>query len=344
MLKLHNAMWPGLVGKGEGADEPAISWEKMLDLTAQASHEGNKFDGIDIILMQPHLDVYSDESDIRIMADQVLEKGLRIGSIVAPVWSVGGGGSAMGPKEESSKFLNMVKQACEYAAVLNDHGVRNYGIIRIDSSEAPSRWAQDPVANTMRIAQTFKEAAIIASDYGERLAAEGEICWAGMHSWHHMLELLESVGMPGQLGFQADLAHTYLFLLGYNAPEHRLLGEDHSQEEFWQAYGKMTQALAPWTLDFHVAQSNGTVFGSGSHDKTGRHCPADAEDGKLDVERCSEYWLLDAQSKIRNNIKHVCWDGCMFPNHVLEAQKTWDKVLSLMVAVRDSIEEKQIHE
>ena len=25
------------------------------------------------------------------------------------------------------------------------------------------------------------------------------------------------------LGFQADLAHTYLYLLGYNAPEHALV-------------------------------------------------------------------------------------------------------------------------
>ena len=75
-------MWPGLVGKGDGADEPAISWRKMLNLTAQASQDGSRFDGIDIILMQPHLDVSSDESEIQAIADQVLEKGLKIGSVV----------------------------------------------------------------------------------------------------------------------------------------------------------------------------------------------------------------------------------------------------------------------
>ena len=33
--KLHNAMWPGLVGKGdEEGQEPPISLERMLDLTA----------------------------------------------------------------------------------------------------------------------------------------------------------------------------------------------------------------------------------------------------------------------------------------------------------------------
>ena len=40
-LKLHNAMWPGLVGKGDGdGQEPPISLERMLDLTAAAEVNG----------------------------------------------------------------------------------------------------------------------------------------------------------------------------------------------------------------------------------------------------------------------------------------------------------------
>ena len=36
-LKLHNAMWPGLVGKGdEDGQEPPISLERMLDFSAAA--------------------------------------------------------------------------------------------------------------------------------------------------------------------------------------------------------------------------------------------------------------------------------------------------------------------
>ena len=49
--KLHNAMWPGLVGKGDGeGQEPPISLEKMLQLTAAADVNGQKFDGIDCFL------------------------------------------------------------------------------------------------------------------------------------------------------------------------------------------------------------------------------------------------------------------------------------------------------
>ena len=37
--KLHNAAWPGLVGKGEGS-EPPISLDKMIELTTAAEVDG----------------------------------------------------------------------------------------------------------------------------------------------------------------------------------------------------------------------------------------------------------------------------------------------------------------
>ncbi len=83
-----------------------------------------------------------------------------------------------------------------------------------------------PKRTRKRIAETFREACTIAEGYGERLAAEGEICWGGMHGWKHMVELLEMVDRPKTLGFQADMAHTMLYTLGYNSPESRLLPAD----------------------------------------------------------------------------------------------------------------------
>jgi len=211
--------------------------------------------------------------------------------------------------------------------------VRRYGVIRIDSADSPSHWAADADGNTKKIAETFKEAAKVARGHGERLAAEGEICWAGMHSWRTMLNLLEAVGMPETLGFQADMAHTYLYLLGYNAPEHALLKPGYSDAEFWAAYKQMTDALRPWTIDFHVAQNDGSVHGTGNHDKTGRHCPADDPKGKLDIVKCAGYWLQGAKER---GIEHICWDGCMFPNAMLEDQKTWNTILATMIKVRDA--------
>lgn len=237
----------------------------------------------------------------------------------------------MGSDEDRKKFVLAVSKACRIAKIFNEHGVRKYGIIRIDSAEGPANWTKDPAANTKKIAATFREAGKVAADNGERLAAEGEICWAGMHSWKAMLDLLNEVNMPGTVGFQADLAHTYLYLMGYNAEEHALLKPGYSEAEFEAAYTKMTDALRPWTLDFHVAQNDGTVHGTGSHDKTGRHCPADDPNGKLNITKASGYWLKDASKR---GIQHICWDGCMFPNSMLENPQTWNTILKAMIEVR----------
>lgn len=333
--KLHNAMWPGLVGKGtDEGQEPPISLEKMLDLTAAAEVNGTKFEGVDYFLFHPHTDPDANDDTLRGIADLIASKGLAVGSLVAPVWPGTVGDSAMGDAAAREKFLSAVTKACRIAKIFNEHGIRKGGVIRIDSAEfGVEKWRANAAANTIVIAETFREAAKIAADHGERLAAEGEICWAGMHSWKDMLNLLEEVAMPEVVGFQADLAHTYLYLLGYNAPEHALLKEGYSDEEFWAAYAQMTDALRPWTIDFHVAQNDGTVHGAGSHDKTGKHCPADDPNGKLDIVKCAGYWLKDASAR---GIQHICWDGCMFPNAMLETASTWDTILGKMIEVRDA--------
>lgn len=331
--KLHNAMWPGLVGKEPGTDHPPISLDRMLELTANAQVNGHKFEGVDLFLFHPHTDPDASDDQIRAMADKIASKGLAVGSLVAPVWPGTVGGSAMGSEQDRKNFVLAVQKACRIARLLNEHGVRKYGVIRIDSADSPAHWAADPQGNTRKIAATFREAAKVARDHGERLAAEGEICWAGMHSWKDMLDLLNEVGMPETVGFQADQAHTFLYLLGYNAEPHALLRGKFSPAEFAAAYGKMTDALRPWTLDFHVAQNDGTVHGTGSHDKTGRHCPADDPNGKLDIVQTAGYWLKDAPSR---GIRHICWDGCMFPNAMLEDPRTWNTILGVMVKVRET--------
>src|SRR6476620_12804766 len=94
--KLHNAAWPGVVGKGSPDGEPTIDLDTMLDLTAKASVNGVKFDGIDLFLFDPHVNIDSSDDDIKRLADKVQSKNLKVGSVVAPVWPPTGGGSAMG--------------------------------------------------------------------------------------------------------------------------------------------------------------------------------------------------------------------------------------------------------
>jgi hypothetical protein len=231
-----------------------------------------------------------------------------------------------------------VEKACRIAQKLRDIGIRPYGVVRIDSACGVTDWEKDPKGNTKRIAATFRDAAKVAKDHGERLAAEGEICWGGMHSWKYMTQLLEEVGLPKVVGFQADMAHTLLYTLGYNAPEHRIVPKDFHWEPalFHAAMQKMTKALRPWTIDFHVAQNDATVKGSGSHDKTGRHCLATDPNGKLNIARDAGYWMRDDKGKVTKKFKHICWDGCMFPNEVMMKPETWNNILAAMIQVREN--------
>ena len=161
----------------------------------------------------PHVDIDSSDDDLKLLADTVAAKNLVIGSVVAPVWPPTGGGSSMGSAEDKKRFLQQVEKACAIAQKLRKFGIRPYGVVRIDSAAGPAEWASDPDGNTAAIAATFQQAADIAENFGERLAAEGEICWGGMHSWRRMVELLEMVNRPQTVGFQADMAHTMLFTM-----------------------------------------------------------------------------------------------------------------------------------
>lgn len=336
--KIHNAMWPGLVGKGPGS-EPYIDLDTMLDLTAKARAANTRFDGVDLFLFEPHVDIDSSSDDLARLAEKIAGKGLLVGSLVAPVWPNTGGGSAMGTAEERGRFLEQVKKACRIGSILRGLGIRTYGIIRIDTACSPADWATDPSRNSERIAETFRDACAIAEDFGEHLAAEGEICWGGIHSWNETVKLLRMVNRPQTFGFQADMAHTLLYVLGYNAPESRLVPENFDwtdQAAFDTALKQLTSALRPWTIDFHVAQNDATVKGSGLHDKTGHHCLPDDLNGKLNIVKAAGRWLRDEDGNLLKSMRHICWDGCMFPNSVMQKQETWNKILSTMVAVRDA--------
>ena len=334
--KLHNAAWPGVVGKGEGS-EPAIDLDTMLDLTAGAEVGGRKFDGVDLFLFDPHISIDISDDDLKSWADKFSDRGLAIGSVVAPVWGPTGGGAAIDPGEGRAAFLAAVTKGCRIARKLREWGIRPYGVVRIDSASGVADWAADPAGNTANVIETFRQATTIAKDNGEQLAAEGEICWGAMHSWKHMLEVLEGVGDTA-LGFQADMAHTLLYTLGYNAPEHAILPQDFAWNDgalLDDALTQLTRALRPWTIDFHVAQNDGTVFGSGSHDRTGRHCQVGDPNGRLDIARHAGFWLRDGDGNLTRRCPHICWDGCMFPHDVMMRPQTWNDILGAMLEVQD---------
>ena len=332
--KLHNATWPGIVGKGSDS-EPIISFDTMLEMTAAAEVDGIKFDGVDIGLFDDHVGAYLNNADgAKRLAEKLGGFNLEAGSLVANVWA----GSALGSQEARDEFVEQVRKACAFGQQLRELGIRKGGVIRIDSAASPEAWVKDPAGSTKQIAETFRRACDVAADFGEKLAAEGEICWAGMHSWKAMVDTLEAVDRPN-MGFQADMSHTFLYLLGYNSPEDRILPADFQwgdRAALEAGLKKLTDALRPWTIDFHVAQNDGTVHGTGSHDKTGRHCLATDPNGKLDITHDAGYWLRDENGNPTKALRHICWDGCMFPNEVMGKQQTWNDILAALIKVRNA--------
>src|SRR5271156_5189351 len=120
--KLHNAAWPGVVGKGPDS-EPTIDLDTMLDLTAAAEVDGQKFDGVDLFLFAPHVDIDASDDDLKRLAENVRRRNLVVGSVTAPIWPPTGGGSAMGDDAEQKKFLTQVRKGCRIARVLRELGV-----------------------------------------------------------------------------------------------------------------------------------------------------------------------------------------------------------------------------
>ncbi len=57
--------------------------------------------------------------------------------------------------------------------------------------------------------------------------------------------------------------------------------------------------------------------------------------GKPDIARHAGYWLKNETGASLKRLRHVCWDGCMFPNEVMMKPQTWNDILGAMVQVRD---------
>ena len=90
---------------------PIIALDTLLNLTSKAEYEGQKFDGVDLWLADPHISIDSDFDAVRRKSDDIAGYGLKVGSFVAPIWGGAGGGSAMGDADDVKRFLSQVKKA-----------------------------------------------------------------------------------------------------------------------------------------------------------------------------------------------------------------------------------------
>ena len=335
---LHNAMWPGLVGKGPDS-EPPIDLDTMLDLTAAANVDGVRFDGVDLFLFDPHVDIDSIATTLKRLADRIRARGFVVGSLVAPVWPPTGGGSAMGSDEDRKRFLTQVKK-----------GVRDWQDASRPRHPALRRRAHrlggQPVPTGRRIRQATRSASRRPSEKRARLPkttasglrpkekSAGAACTAGSacsscSKW--WIARARSDSRPTwRTRCSSRWAATRLRIASCPKATTGPIGHARPRDR------DDDDALRPWTIDFHVAQNDATVKGSGSHDKTGRHCLPNDPNGKMDIVRVAGAWMRDDAGKPTRAFEHICWDGCMFPNATMMDPQTWRDVLATMIAVRNA--------
>ena len=46
--------------------------------------------------------------------------------------------------------------------------------------------------------------------------------------------------------------------------------------------------------------------------------------------------VVDSYGNPTKKFRHICWDGCMFPNSTMTRQQTWNDILGAMIKVRDA--------
>ncbi len=209
---LHNAMWPGLVGKGPDS-EPPIDLDTMLDLTAAASVDGVKFDGVDLFLFDPHVSIDSSRRrpeaagrpDRVAQASSSARSSRRCGRRPAAARRWGATRIARTSSRRCARPARLRK-------TLNDLGIRQVRRRPHRLGGGPERLGDGSGGQHRRRSRRRSgRRATSPTSYGERLAAEGEICWGGMHSWKRNVELLELVEspedarLPGRHGAHAAL-------------------------------------------------------------------------------------------------------------------------------------------
>ena len=140
--------------------EPPIDLDTMLDLTAAAEVDGVKFDGVDLFLFAPHVNIDADRRRAQDAGRQgaLARPGDRLGGragLAADRRRLGDG-RGRGTRRSSSSRSARAAGSPGGSASWACGPTASCGSTRPAS---PADWAKDPEGNQERIAETFKQAA-----------------------------------------------------------------------------------------------------------------------------------------------------------------------------------------
>ncbi len=299
--KLHNAMWPGIVGKGAPDSEPIIPLDTLLELTANAEADGQKFDGVDLFVVAPHFDIDSDLDAVKRMADHIAAYGLKVGSFVAPIWSGAGGGSAMGSAEERRQFLTQVRKASEIGRQMRELGIRPSGGIRIDSSTSVEAWDKDPKANSEAHRRDLPRGRrssppTTANSWSPRARSAGAACTPGARCATSSKRSAVPAWSASRPTWRTRCS-TPSATTPRPTASCRRTSTGPTPRRSTPPTSRSPTRCAPGRSTSTSRQNDGTVFGSGDHEKTGRHCRVDDPNGRLDIVKHAGFWLRDDERR-----------------------------------------------
>ena len=313
-------MWPGLVGKGGPGAEPPIDLDTMLDLTAAAEVDGVKFDGVDLFLFDPHVSIDSSDDDLKRLADK---SRARAASSSARSSRRSGRRPAAARRWDRTRSARssstQVRKACAIGKKLRELGVRHVRRRphRLGLRARPTG-RRTPAGNTKKIAETFREAARrrrglrrAAGRRGRNLLgrhAQLEAHGRAARSWSDR---------PETLGFQADMAHTLLFTMGYNAPEDRHPAGRLRLDGPADARRGPEDDERAAALDDRLPRRAERRHGQGLRLARQDRPPLPADRSERQARHRHARRLLAARRATASRpraFEHICWDGCMFPN------------------------------
>ena len=264
--KLHNATWPGVVGKG-AAGEPPIDLDTMLDLTAAAEVDGARFDGVDLFLFDPHVSIDPRTTTSKRWPTRSGRADLVVGRVVAPVWPPTGGGVGDGRLKRTKPVSHAGPQGLPHRArsCANSASARTASCASIRPA-APGRLGPRPPGQQQRIAETFRRG--VRHRRGLRRAARGRGGnLLGRHAqlgrgwwscWRWSTGRRRSASRP-TWPTRCCTCWATTRRRTHSAGELRLERPAASDDGLREP----DRPLRPWTIDFHVAQNDATVNGLG---------------------------------------------------------------------------------
>ena len=280
-----------------------------------------RFDGFDLFLFDPHIDIdASDDADPAIWPTRPA-RGTWRSARSSPRSGRRPAAARPWASRRRRKFLGQVRKACRIAERLRELGVRPNGVVRIDSACRVEAWCEDPratrSASPRPSARPARSPKTTASGWPPKAKSAGAACtvgggWSSCWKW--------SIGRK-TLGFQADMAHTLLYLLGYNAPEDALLPQDFD----WRTEDQLRRGLLPAdrrpaALDDRLPR--GPERRHGARLRLARQ-DRPALPARRSPTASSTFRTTPAigsatrRAELTKRFRHICWDGCMFPNAVM---------------------------